>query len=77
MLQRMCSFTKLDRISNERIGGTTKVWKISNRFLASRLKWYLHVMRRGTLRRKEGDRNGSTREKEERKEDSTEDGWRE
>ena len=45
MLRWMWSFTKLDRIRIERISGTTKVGKISNKVLARRLK-YLHVMRR-------------------------------
>ena len=38
--------TKLDRIRNERIRGTTKVGEISKKVQVSRLKWYGHVLRR-------------------------------
>ena len=38
--------TKLDRIRNERIRGTTKVGEISKKVQESRLKWYGHVLRR-------------------------------
>ena len=47
------------------------MWEITKRDQERRLKWYGHdiVMRRdrGALRRKEGDGNESTGEKEERK----------
>ena len=36
--------TKLDRIRNERIRGTTKVGEISKKLQESRLKWYGHVL---------------------------------
>ena len=42
----MRGVTKLDRISNERIRGTTKVGEISKKVQESRLKWYGHVLRR-------------------------------
>ena len=38
--------TRLDRIRNERIRGTTKVGEISKKVQESRLKWYRHVLRR-------------------------------
>ena len=38
--------TKLDRIRNERIRGTTKVGEISKKVQESRLKWYNCVLRR-------------------------------
>ena len=43
MLRWMIGVTKLDRMRNERIRGTTKVGEISKK---SRLKWYGHVLRR-------------------------------
>ena len=46
MLIRMSGVTKLDRISNERIIGTTKVGEISKKVQESRLKWCGHVLRR-------------------------------
>ena len=45
MLRWMCGVTKLDRIRNERIRGTTKVGEISKKVQESRLKWYGHVLR--------------------------------
>ena len=42
----MSGVTKLDRIRNERIRGTTKVGEISKNVEESRLKWYGHVLRR-------------------------------
>ena len=42
----MSGVTKLDRIRNERIRGTTKVGEISKKVQESRLKWYGHVLRR-------------------------------
>ena len=46
MLRWMCGVTKLDKIRNERIRGTTKVREITNKVQERRLKWYVHVMRR-------------------------------
>ena len=46
MLRWMSGVTKLDRIGNERIRGTTKVGEISKKLQESRLKWYGHVLRR-------------------------------
>ena len=43
MLRWMCGVTKLDKIRNERIRGTTKVGEITKE---RRLKWYGNVMRR-------------------------------
>ena len=42
----MSGVTKLDRIRNERIRGTTKVGELSKKVQESRLKWYGHVLRR-------------------------------
>ena len=42
----MSGVTKLDRIRNERIRGTTKVGEIVKKVHESRLKWYGHVLRR-------------------------------
>ena len=46
ILRWMSGVTKLDRIRNERIRGTTKVGEISKKVQESRLKWYGHVLRR-------------------------------
>ena len=46
MLRWMSGVTKLDRIRNERIGGTTKMGEMSKKVQESRLKWYGHVLRR-------------------------------
>ena len=46
MLRWMCGVTKLDKIRNERIRGTTKVGEIIKKVQERRLKWYGHVMRR-------------------------------
>ena len=46
MLRWMSGVTRLDRIRNERIRGTTKVGEISKKVQESRLKWYGHVLRR-------------------------------
>ena len=46
MLRWMNGVTKMDRIRNERIRGTTKVGEISKKVQESRLKWYGHVSRR-------------------------------
>ena len=46
MLRWMNGVTKLDRIRNERIRGTTKVGEISKKVQESRLQLYGHVLRR-------------------------------
>ena len=46
MLRWMSGVTKLDKIRNERIRGTTKVGKIAKKVQERMLKWYGHVMRR-------------------------------
>ena len=46
MLRWMCAFTKLDKIRNERIRGTTEVGEITKKVQERRLEWYGHVMRR-------------------------------
>ena len=46
MVRWMCVVTRLDKIKNERIRGTTKVGEITNKIQERRLKWYGHVMRR-------------------------------
>ena len=46
MLRWMCAVTKLDKIGNESIRGTTKVGEITKKVQERRLKWYGHVMRR-------------------------------
>ena len=46
MLRWMCGVTKLDKIRNERIRGTTKVGEITKKVQERRLKWYGYVMRR-------------------------------
>ena len=45
MLRWMSEVTKLDKIRNERIRGTTKMEEISKKVQESRLKWYGHVLR--------------------------------
>ena len=68
MLIRMSGVTKLDRISNERIRGTTKVGEISKKVQESRLKWYGHgIEKRRRIRRQESDGDGGAGEKKERK----------
>ena len=47
MLRWMCGVTKLDKIRNERIRGTTKVEEIAKKVQERRLKWYGNVVRRG------------------------------
>ena len=46
MLRWMCGVTKLDKIRNERIRGTTKVGEITKKVQEMRFKWHGHVMRR-------------------------------
>ena len=57
MLRGMSGVTKLYKIRNERIRGTTKVGEIAKKVQEGRLRWYGHVMRiedSGALCRKEG-----------------------
>ena len=49
MLRWMCGVTKLDKIRNERIGGTTKVRENTKKVQERRLKWYGHVMRSSAM----------------------------
>ena len=46
MLRWMSGVTKLGRVRNERIRGTTNVGEISEKVQECRLKWYGHVLRR-------------------------------
>ena len=71
MLRWMSGFTKLDRIRNERIIGTTKVGEISKKVQESRLKWYGHVLRREDeyVGKSDGDRG------KEGEEDQSGSGW--
>ena len=46
MLPWMCGVTKLDKIRNERIIGTSKVGEIAKNVQERRVKLYRHVMRR-------------------------------
>ena len=46
MLRWMCGVTKLDKIRNERIRGTTNVGEIAKKVQERRLKWCGLVMRR-------------------------------
>ena len=46
MLRWMSGVTKLDRIRNEIIRGTTKVGEIAKKVQESRLKWYWQVLKR-------------------------------
>ena len=46
MLRWTCGVTKLAKIRNERIRGTTKLEEITKKVQERRLKWYGHVMRR-------------------------------
>ena len=65
--------TKLDRIRNERIRGTTKVGEISKKVQKSRLKWYGQIghtcieKRRRRICGQESDGNGGDGEKNGRK----------
>ena len=45
MLSCMCEVTKMERIRNERIRGTTKVGEISKKVQERRIKRYRRVMR--------------------------------
>ena len=65
ILQWMCGVTKLDKIRNDRIRGTTKVGEIAKKVQERRLRAFDEE--RVALRRKEGDGNESTGEEDERK----------
>ena len=68
MLRWMSGVTKLDRIRNERIRGTTKVGEISKKVQESRLKWgRARAEKRRRIRRQESDGDGGAGEKKERK----------
>ena len=66
MLRWISGVTKLDRIRNERIRGTTKVGEISKKVQESRLKWYGHVLRRENKYIGKSDGDGGAGEKKER-----------
>ena len=66
MLRWMSGVTKMDRIRNERIRGTTMVGEISKKVQESRLKWCGHVLRR-IMRRQESGGDGGAGVKNERK----------
>ena len=67
MIQWMCGVTKLDKIRNERIRVTAKV-RNHNESPGKEVEVvWAYDEKRGTLRRKKGDGNESTGEKEERK----------
>ena len=46
MLLWMCGVTRLDKIRNEKIRGSTEVGEISKKVQERRMQWYGHVMRR-------------------------------
>ena len=78
MLRWMSGVTKLDRIRNERIRGTTKVGEISKKVQESRLKWYGHVLRREDEyvgKRVMAMEPGGAGEKKERKTKAEVHGW--
>ena len=45
MSRWMCGVTRLDKIRNEKIRGSTKVEEISKKVQERRMRWYGHVMR--------------------------------
>ena len=63
-LQSSATVTKLDRIRNERIGGTMKMGEISKKVQESRLKWYWACYANKRALHVQGDGNGSTRQEE-------------
>ena len=69
MLRWKSGVTKLDRIRNERIRGTTKVGEMSKKVQESRLKWYGHVLRNKNMWHcgQESDGDGGAGKKKERK----------
>ena len=66
MLRWMSGVTKLDRIRNERIRGTTKVGEISKKVQESRLKCIVCIEKRRRIRRQESGGDGGAGEKKER-----------
>ena len=46
MLRWMCVVTRLDKIRNEKIRGSTEVGEIPKKVQERRMRWYGHVMRR-------------------------------
>ena len=46
VLRWMCGVTRLDKIRNEKIRGSTKMGEISKKVQERRMRWYGHVMRR-------------------------------
>ena len=46
MLRWMCGVTRLDKIRNEKIRGSTKVGEISRKVQERRMRWYGHVVMR-------------------------------
>ena len=44
MLRWVCGVTRLDKIRNEKIRGSTKVGEISKKAQERRMRWYGHVM---------------------------------
>ena len=65
MLRWMSGVTKMDRIRNERIRGTTKLGEISKKVQVD-VVWACFEKRR-RIRRQEGDGDGGAGEKKERK----------
>ena len=63
----MSGVTKMDRIRNERIRGTTKVGQTSKKVQESRLKSYPCFEKRRRICRQESDGDGGAREKKEGK----------
>ena len=73
VLRWMSGVTKMDRIRNERIRGTTKVGEISKKVQESRLKWACFE-KRIRIRREESDGDWRCRGKE-GEEDQSGGGW--
>ena len=67
MLRWMNGVTKLDRIRNERIRGTTKMGEISTKEQESRLTLWAYIDKRRKMCMKEGDGDGGAGEKKKRK----------
>ena len=58
----MCEVTKLGRIRNERIRGTTKVGEISTK-VQEMLKWYGHAMKRRKYMNNDNQHEGEEKER--------------
>jgi len=67
MLRWMCGVTKMDKIMNERIRGTTKVVEISRKIQERRLQWFGHVKRREEEYVGRSDGDGGAGQETERK----------